>query len=170
MDGSGANTTYSPVDLMPLQGSSNKVHLPTVLAKSDFQITTGSQTISGLVATFAKFNFKMCPQANALAMQGTLVAQKFIVAGRNEFNLSGLIWSTMYTLFTTQLNNPPATRVPYFPTYMNGLGLVVDPKMTFALPATATTYVWPSDGMTIYVANSADGGLRWELISWQDMH
>lgn len=170
VDVSGANTTYAPVDLMPLQGSTNKFRLPTVLANSDFLVNGGSQTIDGLIVSFYRLNFKMCSQSKVLTMQGNLVAPKFIVAGRNEFNQSSFWWSLAYSGFMSQLNNPPATRIAYFPLYLNGFGLLMAPNVTFSLPSTTPTYVWPTDGVTIFVANASDGGLRWELISWQDLH
>ena len=60
----GSNVSLSPVDLMPLQGSTNKFHLPTLLASNDIYVNSGGGgTINGLVATFDKFNLKMCPRS-----------------------------------------------------------------------------------------------------------
>ena len=97
------------------------------------------------------------------------MANRFYVEGRNEFNFSSFWWSAIYSSFKTQLNNPLSTRISYFPAYLNSLGLWTDPKVTFQLPTTTPTYIWPINNVTIYVADPTDGGLRWELISWQDL-
>jgi hypothetical protein len=167
----GSNVTLTPVNLLPLQGSHNQFCLPTLLASNDLVVSsTGAPTISGLVATFGKFDFQMCAQAKVALMQGNLVAQKFILEGRNEFDISSFLWSTWYSLFKSQLSNSPSTRIPYFPVFMNNLGLQAAPSVTFLSPANPMTYVWPTNGITIFVAGASDGGLRWELVSWLDLH
>jgi hypothetical protein len=163
----GNNVSLSPVDLMSLQGNSNKIRLPTVLASDDMIINdTGSPTIDGLVATFDKFNVKMSPKAKDLAMQGNVVARRFIAEGKTEFNYSSLGWNLVKMAFDSQDNGHG---IRYFPAYLGALGNSPDPNVVFQPPADAVTYVWPTSGFTIYVADPSDGALRWELVDWRDL-
>ncbi len=100
----GANISLTPVDLLPLQGNSNKIRLPTMLAADDILVNdTGSPTIEGLVATFDKFNVRMGPVAKSISMEGNLVAKRFIFEGKNEFNLSSFGWSFAYNAFERRM-------------------------------------------------------------------
>ncbi|HEY2882970.1 MAG TPA: hypothetical protein VGJ15_11060 [Pirellulales bacterium] len=166
----GNNLSLAPVDLLPLITSSNKVRLPTLLASDDLVINdTSAGTVDGMMATFDKFNLKMCPQAKVFSMHGNLVAKRFYAEGRNEFNLNSTLWSLSYSLFKTQLNNSPATRISYYPVYMQILNLLPDPKVTFQGPDNPVTYTWPTNGFTVYVADPVAGALRWEMVDWRDL-
>ncbi|HZZ29279.1 MAG TPA: hypothetical protein VFE46_14875, partial [Pirellulales bacterium] len=164
---SGTGVSLTPVDLLPLQGSTNKLRLPTLLSNNDLVVSSGgAPTMIGLVATFSKFDFQMCAQAKVASLQGNLVAPKIILEGRNEFDISSVWWTTLYNLFKAQLGNSPSNRISYFPIYMNNLGVLMAPSVTFLPPSNPVTYVWPTNNVTIYTAAAGDGGLRWELVSW----
>jgi hypothetical protein len=100
-------------------------------------------------------------------MHGNLVARQFAMEGRNEFNVSGLLWMLWYTTFNAQSGK---NKIPYFPAYLSGFGMQPDPKAVFQPPDNPVTYVWPTNGFTVYVADPSDGALRWELIDWRDLH
>ena len=168
---SGSNVTIAPVDLLPLVGTTNKVRLPSVLIGDDFLVTSnGEATINGLAVAFDKFNLQMRSQTKVLTMHGNLVARRFYCEGRTEFNMSSSWWSLVYTGFNLQNTGLLSSRIFYFPQYCAIFGLQVAPNVNFAPPDNPVTYVWPTDGVTFYTANPSDGGLRWELVSWQDMH
>ncbi len=168
---SGSNVTIAPVDLLPLQGTTNKVRLPSVLMGDDFYITSdGEPTISGLAVAFDKFNLQMRSQTKLLSMHGNLVAKRFFCEGRSEFNVSYTWWSLLYSGFKSQSHGSSSSGIFYFPQYCAVFGLQTDPNVNFAPPDNPVTYIWPTDGVTFYTANPSDGGLRWELVSWQDMH
>ncbi len=160
----GANVTIAPVDLMPLQGTSTTIRPPTLLSSNDIIVSdTGSPTIDGLLTTFDKFNLKICPQAKALAMHGNVAARRFIMEGRNEFNVAAFWWSLLYTGFNSQ------SKIPYFPVYLSGFGMQADPNVVFQPPSNPVTYIWPTNGFIVYIADPTDGGLRWELVDWRDL-
>ena len=155
------------VDLPPIQGSTNKFRLPTLLAADDvFVNSSGEGNIDGLVVAFDRFSLSIRSQSKVLAMRGNLVARRFICEGRSEFDLPSTWWTIIYNAFQSQLNNPPATRNPYFPSYLNNLGLHMDPKVTFGPPTNPVTYVWPTNGATFFRSgDSDDGGLagNWSI-------
>jgi hypothetical protein len=168
---SGTNVSIAPVDLMPLQGTTNKVRLPSLLSADDIYVTSGGEpAINGLVVAFDKFNLQMRSQAKVLSMHGNLVAKRFYCEGRSEFNLSSTWWSVLYSGFNSQNHGSSPSRIYYFPQYCAVFGLQTDPKVTFSPPDNAVTYLWPTDGITFYVADPTDGGLRWELVDWRDLH
>ena len=168
---SGANVTLAPVDLPPIQGSTNKFRLPTILGADDLFVTSGGEAnIDGLVVAFDRFSLLMRSQSKVLAMRGNLVARRFICEGRSEFDLPSTWWTIIYNAFQSQLNNPPAMCNPYFPSYLNNLGLHVDPKVTFGPPTNPVTYVWPTKRATFFRSGDrTTGGLRWELVDWKDV-
>jgi hypothetical protein len=162
--------TVTPVDLLPLQGTTNKVCLPSLLTADDLYVTsTGEPTISGLVVAFDKFNLQMRPQAKVLSLHGNLVAKRFQCEGRTEFNLSASWWTLIYNAFNSQNHGNSASRIYYFPAYCAAFGLQTGPKVTFAPPDNPVTYIWPTDGITFFLADPGDGGLRWELVDWRDL-
>jgi hypothetical protein len=168
---SGSNVTIAPVDLMPLQGTTNKVRLPSLLSADDIYVTSGGEpTIDGLVVAFDKFNLQMGSQTKVLTMHGNLVAKRFYSEGRSEFNVSSGWWSLLYSGFNSQNHGSSPSRIYYFPQYCSAFGLQTEPKVNFAPPDNPVTYLWPTDGITIYVADPTDGGLRWELVDWRDLH
>jgi hypothetical protein len=160
----------SPVNLLPLLGSTNTFRFPTVLGADDIFVTSsGEATIDGLVVAFDKFNLQLRSQAKLFTMTGNLVARRFICQGRSEFDISSSWWKIIYDAFTSQLNNPPATRISYFPVYCNNLGLLYAPKVNFGPSSGTIVYLWPTSNMTVFVADPTDGGLRWELVDWRDI-
>ena len=138
-------------------------------ADNVFATSGGEPTIDGLVVAFDRFNLQMGSQTKVLTMHGNLVARRFYCEGRTEFNLSASGWTLMYNGFSPEPWNSPS-RIRYFPTYCAVFGLQADPKLTFALPNDPVTYLWPVDGITFFVADLSDGGLRWELVDCADLH
>jgi hypothetical protein len=135
-----------------------------------FVTSSGEAAIDGLVVAFDKFNLQMRSQSKVLSMHGNLVAKRFYSEGRSEFNLSSTWWSALYSGFNSQNHGSSPSRIYYFPQYCAVFGLQTDPKVTFSPPDNAVTYLWPTDGITFYVADPTDGGLRWELVDWRDLH
>lgn len=169
---SGGNVTMQPVELRKIVGSNNKLMLPTLLVADDATVTgNGEPTIDGLVAVWDVFTLDERSQTKSLTVAGNMVAKRFEMAGGvSQFANSSLWWSLVYTLFDVQLNNPPHLRINYFPQWLQqNYGIQMEPKIRF-LPATEpVTYAWLTSGGTVYVPGSGDGGgLRWELLDWQD--
>ncbi len=90
-------------------------------------------------------------------MHGNLVARRFIVEGRNEFNVANLVWTVLYTGFNAQSGK---NKIKYFPAYLAGFGMQPDPNVVFQPPDNPVTYVWPTNGFTVFIADPTDGDLR----------
>ena len=69
-------------------------------------------------------------------------------------------------LFNNQKNDPHG--IKYFPLYLGSLGLDPTPRVTIKPATTSVRYHWHNPQNTIYVANTADSGLCWDLLDWAE--
>ena len=98
---------------------------------------------------------------------GRVFAKNVNVNGRSEWYQWSAWWSTLYSLFTSQLSN--GNPIKFFPVWMQStLGLQPEPQYGLWQDPVNPYYHWKNPQDTIYVPKSSDGGLRWDLLSWTE--
>lgn len=98
---------------------------------------------------------------------GRVFAKNVNVYGRSEWYQWSGRWSTLYSLFTSQLQN--RNPVTYFPVWLQqACNLQPEPQYGLWPDPLNPYYHWWNPQNTIYVPNPNDGGLRWDLLSWTE--
>ena len=164
----GRNVKLLAQNLPSLYGESQPVRLPTIVAQDDFRIHEGSQgLLQGLMNVTDEFEIVADQQDDInVTMQMRVIAMKFLIRGRSEWNyLPWWWWDDCYYSFTHQGSNP----IAYFPLWLaKYIGLNYAPRLTIEPEATAFHYHWCNPQNGLYVAHPDDGGLRWEMVRWID--
>lgn len=158
---SGNSVQIRPVDLPPLQGTSDPVRLPTIVCRGDLTVTPSTgMTLVGLVSLGGDLDILQGSQSRQFDLQGKLVAKEIRVRERTEWISAnmGLLATTYNTLLAT-LNG-----MLFCDWLKSAHGLDSEPKIRFR-PGTPATYHWSPTGGSIFVPHTADEGLRWELVS-----
>jgi len=159
-----------PLDLRPLLSSTSQpVRLPTAVAGGDFTVdSTGGGTVNGIVLANRQFNLARGAANASFQLTGRVIADEVHIFERASWDFSGGVWALYYSLFSTQLSQPPESRVNYFPIYLSYLGLNPIPALTIKPDVTSLRPQWQDLAQPVYVADPADAGLRWDLIRWTD--
>jgi hypothetical protein len=168
---SGSGVSFQPVTMPALWGTTSPVRLPAVVCNNNFYCGSGvNVSVVGTIVAGSQFTIDQGSQYDHFSLKGHVITYKdFQIKRRNEWNILGLTWTTDYTLFTTQLALPRPPGVAYFPVYLTGLGINANPLLTLAPDSTLFTDHWQDlTSGTIFVVPTADGGLRWELVSWTE--
>ena len=164
----GANINFQPVDLPGLFGAGNSVRLPAIICSNltvNSTVTSGS--IGGLVAVFNTLTIAKASQTQTIPITGRVISKVFYIQQRTPWDSTNWSWYYSWYLSLYHLG------VPYFPVYMmtySGQGLNYQPLVTInADPSTTSiTYHWPTPNAPLFLVNSADGALRWEVIKWTE--
>jgi len=169
IDVCGDRIKFNPVNLPALQGTTQPVQLPAIFAGDAVRICWGStSTINGMVVSPSSFYTDSDNQGNlTMAMVGPLFAKSLSIPKRSDWDLWGTWWDTTYTSWSVQKNQTHG--IKYFPQWLqqnNGFNLT--PQLTIKPNNTSIRYHWHNPANPIYVANAADGGLRWDLLSWTE--
>lgn len=170
---SGQGISLAPVNLPALQGTSEAVQLPAAIAGDSLQIWASSNvSITGLVAAANTFEVVGDAYANmALAHQGKLVAQHINFDGCTDWYKTETWWNDKYYDvfhgFLAQQNL--SNGIKYFPEWLRQKqGLDYHPRLTIKPDPNPVRYHWCNPQNTIYIADPADGGLCWDLLSWTE--
>ncbi len=163
LDGSSIN--FQAVDLPGMFGAGNSVRLPAIICNNltvNNTVTSGS--ISGLVAVFNNLTISKAPQTQTIPIIGRVISKLFYIKERTPWDTTN--WPSYYTIWWTYYRYA----IPYFPVYMNssGAGLNYQPLLTINPDTTSITYHWPTPNAALFLVNSADGALRWEVIKWTE--
>jgi hypothetical protein len=165
----GQQIKLNAVSLPALQGSTQPVQLPVVMTGDSFRVCWHSTvTINGMLAAGSTFLIDSDNQASmTMAHVGALIAKSISIPKRNDWDMWSMWWDTAYSSYTAQKNQTNGSK--YFPQYLqrnNSFNLT--PQLTIKPSPTPIRYHWHNPQNTIYVANPADGGLRWDLLSWTE--
>lgn len=165
----GKRVHLEPVNLPPLQGTTESVQLPVVVAGDTFRVSTDAEvTITGLISTYNSFEVLTDNQADiTMSHQGKLIARDIYFNYRSDWYNSSWWWDDQYNKFDNQKGE--ANGIKYFPEWLQAKkGLTMQPRLTIKPDANPVRYHWHNPQNTIYVANPTDGGLRWDLLDWAE--
>lgn len=165
----GKRVHFDAVSLPAIQGTTDPIQLPVAVVADNFQVAAGADvTINGLVSTYG--NFEVLPDKHTnitLAHQGKLIAQNVYFDGRSDWYQTDTWWSDRYREYHDQEGR--SNGIKYFPDWLRvNKGLDPNPRLTIKPSTTTIRYHWHNPQNTIYVVNSADGGLRWDVVDWTE--
>ena len=164
---SGTNVVLQPLALPALQGSTQGVQLPTVIAASNFKVSSLAQaTVGGLISCWNSFDVLPGSQKTSFGMQGRLICNGCLFEDRTEWQLTGTQWSSTWSQFNNQQGWSWIWFYPQWLQQKNGLSYT--PSLTIVPETTPVTYHWKDTTSPVYVPNSSDPGLRWTLVRWTD--
>jgi Tfp pilus assembly protein PilX len=159
----GANICFNPVELPGLFGAGTSIRLPAIICNSlTVNNTVSSGSIKGLIAVFNTFKINSGSQLQSISIIGRIISKVFYINQRTEWD--NINWSSYYSIYWTYYRNS----IPYFPVYMNAIGLYYQPLLTINPDTTSITYHWPTPNASILAINSSDGALRWEIVKWTE--
>jgi len=172
----GVNVSLQPPSLPALDGATQPVQLPVVIAGDDFQVGAGAQgSVQGIVAAFGDFLIQSGTQAAAFDLKGSVITNAFTIQPRSEWQLPSLWWVTQWELFNAQAGNglgflfgQTSRGIPYFPIWLGQSGFISTPILTLEPNPTPLTYHWKNPSDPVYVANPSDPGLRWDVLAITD--
>lgn len=167
----GTNVVFQPFDLPSLSTSTGPVRLPAAVAGSDFEVDdAGTGSLTGIVLARNYFQIGRGHQNQAFTVTGRVVADGFRIYERSDWDYSSFVWNWLYSLFNSQLSNPPSERINYFPVYLWNSGMSPVPLLTIKPPdpSIPLNFHWQDPAQPFYIAHPSDGGLRWDLVRWAE--
>jgi len=166
----GKNVQIQGRALLGLDGSTQETHLPAVIVRDDMNVASGAEaTINGLAAVGARYFVQQSGlSATNFAHNGKVLCRKLALEGRNEWAKSESWWQQRLTEFLNQWLTAETTPIPYFPDYLRDHNLAAEPLTVIKSASTPVTYHWHNWNSPLYVPHQNDGGLRWNLIDWQE--
>ncbi|MCE9547648.1 MAG: LamG domain-containing protein [Planctomycetia bacterium] len=166
----GHNVRLNPSSLPLLSGSTQVTQLPTVIAKTNFNVPSGATvTIGGLVAAFNKYWVQQSAiQGTTVTHLGAVMCQELDLEGRNEWVQTADWWTSRLGEFLDQWQTAGVTPVVYFPEYLRSRNLAPEPLTTIKPALTPVAYHWHNWSNPLFQPHPNDGGLRWDLIDWKD--
>ncbi len=165
----GTNVHLLPHDLPPLEGTDVPVQLPLVVAEDDFRIHPGAEgSVRGLLTVWDEFEVREDGQYDIdVTMQTRIVAEKFLLRRRSDWNYWAVWWTDRYYQFKGQEGNQGG--IAYFPVWLQAWwGLDPDPRLTVQPDPVTTRYHRYSSCNPVYVPHPDDDGLRWDLLEWTE--
>ena len=104
-------------------------------------------------------------------MTGGVFCKKLSLDGRSSWVQNQTNWQSAYSAWNGTLIKLGQNW--YFPGWLNNnrsaWGIYLTPRLIFsATPAGVTNHV-PDFSQPIYVPHSEDGGLRWDVVKWQEL-
>lgn len=163
----GIPSSIQAVSLPALDGTTTPVQLPAIISADDLEIQDGAKvTIRGAVALFDDFSVLTGSTSSNMDLQGRVISKGVFLRARNEWNVSGSAWGTLWSTFQTQLSGSNPN--PYYPAYLAAWGLNPTPLLTIKTETSPVRYVWKTSSNTVYNAASGDPGLRWSIVSFTD--
>lgn len=162
----GTNVVINGSNMPALYGSASTYQLPSVLSKASLRMDSGSDAqINGTAMVWKEFEIKQGTAASKFALTGNLIADTVLLRGRSNWVLTAPTWSSDNTLFNLQ----KLTGIPYFPDYQeNKRGFTVKPTLTFSSNSSGVQPHWHDWSQPVYQPDSADPGLKWEVVRWED--
>ncbi len=160
----GTNIVITPVDMLPLNGTTDPVRLPTVLT-DELEVRDGATaTVTGFVGTWNKFTVKSGTYNTSFDFKGHLVTPEFVVEPRDEWTASN--WGFWHWLF--QMSTPAPGPNQYFPFWLANppMSFSPIPLITFKQDTQAAVYHWkdPDPNVTVYIPRAGDNGLYWDIL------
>ncbi|MCA9141443.1 MAG: LamG domain-containing protein [Planctomycetaceae bacterium] len=164
----GTGIKVAPVSLPSLYGDSTIYQLPSIIARDDVEVYSGSSSsLSGLVMAWDDLQCFQGKQSTALSVTGQLIAGELEIEARDEWDQSSSWWDSRHKEFLAQLGGSSPN--PYFPTWLQtNHALDYQPKLTIQPDPSSVSYHWHDWSKPLFEAHPDDGGLRWDLLEWQD--
>lgn len=168
----GTNVTILAPTMPALAGDPTNYRLPAVVADDDVHIHDGtSRTINGWIVCADEFELDTGAASSAITVTGGVFCKKLSLQGRTSWVQSQANWQSAYNAWHGALIKLGQNW--YFPGWLannrSTWGIYLTPRLIFsATPSGVTNYV-PDFSQPIYVPHSEDGGLRWDVVKWQDL-
>lgn len=185
----GTDVTLDPLNLPPLEESSQVYQLPVALIRDDLRFHgTSSASIRGLAMVYDEFELKPGPPTAGFTLTGNLWTSGLALRGRNNWLLTESQWAADFqewqdatgggllaVLLEVLLNTVKsllglgANDDVYFPEWMQAQrGLTVQPTLLFSPDTSGVKPHWQNWTQPIYHKDPADPGLRWNLVRWSE--
>lgn len=161
----GDAVQLEPVDLWPLDGTSEPVHLPALVSADDLRFHSGCRAeLKGLVLARDDFDVRVAHQNEiALRIEGHASGRDLYLLPRDPWDRSESGWNEVWQEFWSQR----LSGIAWFPEWLRqNTNLVPEPRVVFAPPSRPIRYHYYSPDQPIYVAHPDDAGLRWNLVRW----
>lgn len=164
----GTSVVLKPNSLPALYGASQTFQLPTLITKSNVVVNKASDVqLTG--ATLCTKQFIVWNNdgttATKFSLTGNLITDTFLLYGRSTWKQTALQWNIDQLAFAAQI----LTGTPYFPDYEQNLrGFTVKPTLTFSPDSSGVKPHWHDWSQAVYQPDSADPGLRWEIVRWEE--
>lgn len=165
----GSGVQITGYNLPAINGSTTTRQLPAMLVNGAIACNSGSASaIKGLVMCYDRFEVSPQTDRTTMALEGRMILNDLDVEGMSDWTKTDSWWGTRRNEFMTQLSGTNPT--PYFPVWLkNNFGVEYASTLTVKPSSSPVTYHWHSSwDQPIYQASSADGGLRWNIVSWQE--
>jgi len=168
---SGDNVRLTGVDLAQLDGSSDRVQLPVVVATDDIRVqTVENASIDGMVIASDDFDVRSSYDDTDFKVNGLVLAKQFEINSRSNWDWSDSQWLFWLKSFYAQSGGPEgADSIPYFPKWLvEETSLETTPEISFNPSDEPVSYHWQDWDEPIYQPGEDDEGLLWDLIRWTD--
>jgi hypothetical protein len=159
----GNNVNLQAANLPGIDASGTPVQLPVANVASDVMMYQGSLNAQGLVVVGGRFSTSQTiSSAMLLNLQGRLITQELRLRKLSDWNLGNAWWATQLAAFN-------ASGSLFFPQWLGETQqLSPAPRFSFAPASSPVTYHWKDGTNPVYVTDPATGGLRWDVIDWND--
>jgi Tfp pilus assembly protein PilX len=168
----GTNVSIQAPTLPALSGDATSYRLPAMVADDDVRIYDGTnRTINGWVVCSDEFELDSGVATSTVTVTGGVFCKKLSLQGRSSWVQSQTNWQSAYTAWNSALLK--LGQNIYFPGWLNNnrpsWGIYLTPRLIFsATPSGVTNHV-PDFSQPIYVPHTEDGGLRWDVVKWQEL-
>jgi hypothetical protein len=168
----GADVTIQAPTLPALLNDATSYRLPAIVADDDVRIYDGTnRTVSGWIVCADEFELDSGESTSTLTVTGGVFCKKLSLEGRSSWAQTPSNWQNAFATW-----NGTAIKLGqnlYFPGWLNNnrttWGIYLTPRLIFsATPSGVTNHV-PDFSQPIYVPHSEDGGLRWDVVKWQEL-
>lgn len=160
----GTNIALQSVALPPLAGTSGPVRLAAVSCQNFTVNAAAGGQVTGPVVVFDTFQIKQGSVSMAFALAGQLVTRKINIQPRVEW--TKINWGECYKAFQLAQVLWPWLQ---FPDWMRqNYGCDPASKLNFGPEIPTASYHWANSYSPIFVPDPTDGGLRWDLLAWNE--
>jgi hypothetical protein len=183
----GTNVVLQAASLPHLEGSNQTWQLPVALIKSHLRINSGSNSqITGLTVVWDDFEIKTGAPSTQFQVTGNVFSAGLNLRGRDTWTMTTTDWTNDYNNYNGTggllpallailldtirgaLGLPPGATV-HFPEYMQHVrGFTVQPTLTIQPESSGVQPHWHDWTQPIFLPDSADPGLRWNLVRYED--
>ncbi|MDX1947432.1 MAG: hypothetical protein SFU86_18670 [Pirellulaceae bacterium] len=165
----GQQVTIAAPNLPAVEGSSQAWQLPAFIVRDDLRILESSVGIIGQAVVFDDFEVEASSQNTQFLLNGQLLTASFAVRGRTEWSLPSNIWTARYNAFVAQQYSLLPGSVKFFPVWMQSTSnLMVQPNLKIQRGNSGVKFHWPDWGQPLFQKDSADTGLRWNVVRWTE--
>lgn len=163
--------------LPALAGDATTYRLPVIVAKEDVKVYDGTnRTINGWIVCGDEFHLQPGASSTTLTVNGGVFCSKLYLDHRISWVQTSSRWKSAYDSFKGGLLGLIGDLLfpkDYFPGWLyenrSSWGIYLTPRLIFnATPAGVTNHI-PDFSQPIYVPHGDDGGLRWNVVKWQEL-